>query len=114
LLKIISGLALRDAKSIRRVEAAEIYKIYDGGLEGTVKISVFGFIFKDMVEEKHLSSKLLLRDIVKQLDPMNHNSISLTDFIAWIDTVCFNFSLLLFVMTFKCLFSCFFFAGSKY
>jgi hypothetical protein len=78
---------LGDARSIRRVQAAEIFKAYDGGLDGCVKVSNFGFIFKDLVEDKHISSKLFFRDVVAKLDEEKEGVIHLNAFIAWIESV---------------------------
>ena len=83
----IRTLKIGDARSIRRVQAAEIFKAYDGESDGCVKISNFGFIFKDLVENKHISSKLMLRDVVAQLDEAREGLIYLNDFIAWIESV---------------------------
>jgi hypothetical protein len=82
-----------DARSIRRVQAAEIFKAYDGGLEGCVKVSNFGFIFKDLVEDKHISSKLFFRDVVAKLDEDKEGVIHLNAFIAWIESVSHDFLL---------------------
>lgn len=82
-----SSLKIGDARSIRRADAAEIFKAYDGSLNGSVKISNFGFIFKDLVQFKHISSKLFFRDVVARLDEEKDGSIYLNAFIAWIESV---------------------------
>jgi hypothetical protein len=76
-----------DARTIRRLLAAQIFKSYDGSLEGCVKISTFGFVFKDLVEEKHISSKLFFRDVVARLDEEKDGVIQLNAFINWIESV---------------------------
>lgn len=81
------GLKAGDARTIRRLQAAQIFKAYDGGLDGCVKISNFGFVFKDLVQDKHISSKLFFRDVVAKLDPVKEGIVSLNDFIAWIESV---------------------------
>jgi len=81
------SLKLNDARSIRRVDAAAIFKGYDGNLSGSVKISNFGFIFKDLVANKHISSKLFFRDIVAKLDVEKDECIYLNNFMAWIESV---------------------------
>lgn len=80
-------MKIGDARNIRRAECAEIFKAYDGGLNGSVKISNFGFIFKDLVEFKHISSKLFFRDVVARLDEEKDGSIYLNAFISWIEMV---------------------------
>ena len=78
---------MNDPRTVRRLATAEIFRAYDGGLEGVVKVSHFCFIFKDLVDEKHISSKLFLRDVVGKLDVDSNGSITLNDFIAWIEGV---------------------------
>lgn len=84
-----SALKIGDARSIRRADAASIFKAYDGGLNGCVKVSNFGFIFKDLVENKHISSKLFFRDVVSRLDEDKDGNIYLNAFITWIEQVIF-------------------------
>lgn len=52
-----------------------------------MKISNFGFIFKDLVANKHISSKLFFRDIVEKLDVEKDGCINLNNFVSWIESV---------------------------
>lgn len=52
-----------------------------------MKISNFGFIFKDLVANKHISSKLFFRDVVEKLDEEKDGVINLNNFISWIESV---------------------------
>lgn len=97
-LLFLRSLKLNDPRSIRRIDCAAIFKSYDGNLAGAVKISNFGFIFKSLVENKHISTKIVFRDVLAKLDTENDGNIYLNAFIAWIEGVssfCFiNFSAL--------------------
>eukprot|EP01032_Pedospumella_encystans_P021224 gene21224-24086_t len=79
------SLKLNDPRSIRRIDCAAIFKSYDGNLAGAVKISNFGFIFKSLVENKHISTKIVFRDVLTKLDTENDGNIYLNAFIAWIE-----------------------------
>ena len=80
-------LKLNDARTIRRVLAAAVFKTYDGGLEGRVKLSHFSFIFRDLVEKKYISSRVDFDGIVAFLDPDGDDFIELNGFIKWMETV---------------------------
>ena len=93
------SLKLNDPRSIRRIDCAAIFKSYDGNLAGAVKISNFGLIFKSLVENKHISTKIVFRDVLAKLETENDGNIYLNAFIAWIEGVSvfiylFNFSAL--------------------
>jgi hypothetical protein len=64
---------------------AGLFKEYDASLHGHVKVSHFGFIFKNLVEDRHISSKLLLRDVLLRLE--DDGLVHLNAFISWIETV---------------------------
>lgn len=72
---------------MRRVAAAATFKLYDGDLEGCVKVSHFHFIFRDLVEKKFISSRVSFDSVVDLLDPQEEGLIRLNKFIAWLDTV---------------------------
>lgn len=44
-------------------------------------------MFKDLVQEKHISSKLMFRDVVAKLDQDREGVVQLNAFIAWIESV---------------------------
>ena len=85
-----SALKINDHKTLRRLAAAEIFKTYDGPMEGRVKISNFNFIFRDLVANRHISTKLLLSDVHAILDEHGDGYIYLNKFISWIDTVSYT------------------------
>jgi hypothetical protein len=80
-------LKLNDAKTIRRVVAAAIFKTYDGSLEGRVKLSHFNFIFRDLVQQKYLSSRVNFDGVAQQLDADGDGHVWMNDFIAWMEAV---------------------------
>lgn len=85
--RLYSALKLNDARTVRRVAAAATFKLYDGDLEGCVKVSHFHFIFRDLVEKKFISSRVSFDSVVDLLDAQGDGYIGLNKFIAWLDTV---------------------------
>jgi hypothetical protein len=87
----LSSLKLNDAKTIRRVVAAAIFKTYDGNLEGRVKLSHFNFIFRDLVQQKYLSSRVNFDGVAQHLDADGDGHVWMNDFIAWMELVSVKF-----------------------
>lgn len=81
-----SCLKLNDTKTVRRVVAAAMFKKFDGSLEGRVKLSHFNFVFRDLVEQKHISSKVDFQSVADQLCCDDDKCIYLNSFIAWLES----------------------------
>ena len=84
---LCSSFKLNDSKTIRRAEIAEIFKSYDPKMDGFVKVAMFSFMFRDLIQVKHVNGKLEFGTVVARLDPMDEGVIQLNTFISWLDTV---------------------------
>lgn len=82
---ISSCLKLNDARTVRRVVAASIFKHFDSALDGRVKVSHFHFVFRDLVEQKYISSKVVFEEVADQLSSDEDSCVYLNAFIAWME-----------------------------